>query len=1091
MNEIRLMIRYEKARFARLALMCVFGFLSIAGVFGQNITVKGTILDESGQGIIGASIVTSSRQGTITDINGNFTVQAKANESITISYVGYITQTIALSGKNTLTVTLKEDTKSLEEVVVVGYGAVKKSDVMGALTQVSEKTIKERPVQNAIQAMQGKAAGVDVQSNVRPGEISSVTIRGTRSISATNSPLYVVDGIILMGDMNDVNPNDIASMEILKDASSTAIYGSRGANGVILITTKSGKKGKVSVDYNSTLTLDQINSITKWASAGEMLDRVRLANINGGTYKAGSTAYSYPNPAADISMFGNNDATTIAALQQAYQWNDPGTFASPVMRNATDAEKALGYPDQVPAYNASAIPTTDWVNLLTRTGVTQNHQIGISVGSEISRLYVSLGYYGNEGTQKNQSYKRYSVRLNGDINPTKWLNVGASLNATLSDQKYGSVYRSGSATGPNDAYGIALSQYLMAKPYDENGNMIIYPGNNQSAPTWNPLIDIENTDDLTRRVNIQANAFAVIKFTPWLNYRVNFGAGYRTSNSGNWQGSQSTINRKAASPTANAGYSYGTSFQYLIENILNFNKSFGVHNLGVTLMQSAQYYNSQSLNVSAAKILYDTSKWYNLAANIDGKPSSYGSGFSENSMLSWMARFNYGLMDKYLLTGTIRYDAASVLAPGHKWDYFPSVAIAWKMQNEEFMKNITWINELKLRVGYGVTGNSAVGPYTTSGPLSQYNYAFGAVAAIGLSPLNMPNPNLGWEKTGQMNYGVDFAFLKERISGTLEYYNSNTWDIIMTRSINPVTGFPSIVDNIGKINNSGIEFTVTTHNIENKNFKWTSNFNISANKEKWVETINGKQDAPSNGWYIGQPVSVFRTYVVDGLWQNTPEDLAEIAKWTANGYTFQPGQYKPVELGTPDYKLTDEDKKIVGNSRPKCVIGFTNSFTYKQWEMSVFAYARLGQKYFASLIPAGTYGSQYIGYGRSVDPSEFWSPTNTDAKYPQPTTFAKAKVDDVNRAMNINDGSFLAIRNISLAYNFPERWLKPVSIKSLQVYSQVLNPFLFGGAVVKAGLNPDDTNGWSSTNSVGDATGGTNNNTMMTTSFVFGLRVSL
>lgn len=1056
--------------------------------FAQNITVKGTVKDSQGNPLPGVTVaVQGTKQGTITDINGHYSISAPSAKSVlSFSFIGMEPQRVTVGNQQSINVKLLDSSVALGEVVSIGYARVKKSDVTGAMSQITEKTLQERPVQNAVSAMQGKAAGVDIVTNVRPGTVSSVTIRGTRSILGTNSPLYVVDGVILMGDMNDINPNDIASMEVLKDASSTAIYGSRGANGVILITTKSGKKGKVSIDYNGSVSFDKINSVTDWASSGEMLDRMRLAEINGGTYALGTTALKYPNPTADIDKFGNGDNMTKAAIRQAYEWNDPGTYSSVKTRPSTAEEIAAGYPAEVPLYNSSRIPTTDWIGMLTRTGVTQNHQIGLSSGSENSKLYISLGYYGNEGTQKNQGYTRYTARINGDISPRKWITIGTSLNATYSELKYGNIFRSGSATGANDAYGIALSQYRMAQPYDENGVLIPYPGNNKTIPVWNPFIDRDNTDDLTKTMNVQANAYGEITFTPWLKYRINFGSNYRTTRAGTWQGSQSTLRRTATPQTAAATYNSNDYYQYLVENLLYFNKTLGVHDLGATLMQSAQYYGNESSYINASKIFYDASKWYNLKANLNGNPDDYGSNFTENTMLSYMARMNYSFKNKYLLTASLRADAASMLATGHKWSTFPSLALAWKMQEEPWMKQFEAIDEMKLRFGMGTSGNSAVGAYASAGPLAQYNYVFGTIPAIGMLPYQMANPLLGWERTTQYNLGLDFEILKRRITGSIETYLSNTEKLLLVRSIVPITGYAEIKDNVGKTRNVGLEITLSSKNIVSKDFNWSTDFSFATNTNKIIELANGKQDMKGNGWFINQPIGVFRTYKLNGLWQNTPEDLAEIEKWKVNGYKFQPGQYKPVEQGTPDYKLTDDDKVFVGSVNPKCVLGLTNTFGYKDLELSFFLYSRIGQKYFSSLIPAGSAGGNYVGYGRHVDASEFWSPTNPGGKYPQPTTASTNQ--DVTRASFINDGSFFIVRNISLGYKIPQKFLQKVNISSLQVYAQVLNPFIFGGEVVKAGLNPDDTNGWTSVNSIGDPTGGTNNNTMMVTNFVMGLR---
>lgn len=1059
-------------------------------IFAQSGLVTGKVQDAQGEPIIGASIaVKGSTTGTITDINGTYKINVPAEKTVLVfSYIGMGSKTVTVGNQKVINVRLEDAAVGLNEVVAIGYAKIKKSDVTGAMSQISEKTLKERPVQNAISAIQGKAAGVDVQTNVRPGTESKVEIRGSRSLMGGNGPLYVVDGIVLMGSINDINPNDIASMEILKDASSTAIYGSRGANGVILISTKSAKKGKISVDYSGSISFDQINSTTNWASAGEVIDRMRQANINGASYANGTDQLKYPNPIADRNLFGHNDIATIAAINSAYQWTD-NTFTTPVMRNSTTEEIAAGYPVQVPVYNSANIPTTDWIGKLTKTGVTHNHQIGISSGTDKSKTYFSLGYYKNDGTQKNQGYTRYTSRINTEITPFKWLTIGSSLNAMHSLQNYGTVYRKGSATGPNDSYGIALSQYLMAQPYDANGVLNEYPGGNNKAPIWNPFIDIENTTDLTRKTSIQGNVFGDVRFTPWLKYHVNFGSNLTHSRAGTYQNSMSTLRRTVK--TGAATYSTSENFKYLIENLLYFDKKFGQHSVGATLMQSAEYNRYESEYADASGIFYDTAYWYNLRANTSSTPDGYGSEFSENTMQSYMARINYSLLDRYLLTASLRADGASMLADGHKWATFPSLALAWKMQEESFIKKFEFVNELKLRFGMGTSGNSVVGAYSSAGPLAQYNYAFGNTAAVGMLPYEMPNPLLGWERTTQYNAGLDFEVLDNRISGTIEAYMSNTSDLLMTRPLPAIVGYPNVKTNVGKTRGKGIEFTLSTKNIVTKDFMWSTDFNVSSYKSEIVSLINGKEDMRGNNWFIGKSINVFApNYQTDGLWQNTLEDLAEIALWKANGYSFQPGQIKPVEGGTPDHKLTIDDQTVIASRDPKCILGLTNTFTYKGLELSFFLYARLGQKYFSSLIPGGYAGGDYVGYARHADASEFWSASNPNGKYPEMTSKSAVRNDALLKATYLNDGSFVSVRNISLGYKFPTKWIQKAKISSLQIYGQVMNPFIFGGAVVKAGINPDDTNGWSSVNSAGDPTGGTNNNTMMVTSFVGGIRVS-
>jgi TonB-linked SusC/RagA family outer membrane protein len=1062
----------------------------------QQVEVSGTVVDADGTGLPGVNIIEKGTEnGTISDIDGRYSITVAGPEAtIVFSFVGYLQEEYVVGSNTTIDVTMIEDIMRLDEVVVVGYGTVKKSDVTGSLTSVTAETLQERPVQDALQAMQGRAAGVDVVSNIRPGEVATVVIRGNKSLTASEdqkAPLYVIDGIIHLGrNLNDINTNDIASMEILKDASATAIYGSRGANGVVLITTKKGTAGKVSINYDGTISFDKIHSVTDWADAGHALDRKRLAAINGGTYFS-----DYPDPTWDIIRYGNSDYWTIDAIRKAYDWEDPGTYTTPVMRPTTQEEKDKGWPDEVPVYNSANIPTTDWIDLLTRTSATENHNLAVSAGTETSRIYFSVGYLNNEGTQKNQSYKRFTAKLNGDVSPTKWINAGTSLNIARSQQEYGTINRSGSATGAKDLYGMALSQYLMAQPYDTSGLIIDYPGGNKSAPVWNPLIDLDNSEDQRMATNVQSNFYGEVSFTPWLKYRMNFGASLRNERRGTWQGRESTLRRLGNPQTAAATYYTDEYYQYMVENLLYFDKTFGIHTFGATVLQSAQHYRHERGRIGASQLINDAPKWYDLFANLSGSPDEYSTAFDEWSLLSYMGRINYTLMNKYLLTASGRYDGSSVLAPGHKWDFFPSFALAWKMQEEEFLKSINWIAELKLRIGYGVTGNASVNPYITSGPLTQYNYIFGTVVGTGYIPKDMPNSELGWEKTKQTNVGLDFSFLRNRITGTIDVYQSNIYDLLLVRNIPAITGFTTITDNIGKMKNKGVELTLSTVNIRTRDFSWEMDLNWATNKEEIVELVNGKEDMLGQGlngagWLIGQPANIFRTYEVDGLWQDTPEDQAEIALWRDNGYYFAPGQYKPVEQNK-NYTLEDDDKVVRGTPNPKWIGGLTNRFVYKDFELSSFIYMRIGQSYFANLNPGGTGGDSYVGYTRYEDPSNFWSEDNPGAKYPEATTETAYSNGDVNRATFINDGSFVIVRNIALSYNLPQALLGKFKIKNLQVYAQVLNPFLFGGDVVKAGFNPDDSNNWNNVNSIGDPVGGTNNNTMIVKSWVFGIRVGL
>ncbi len=1088
--------RMEK--FQRLFIVALFSVMAVAAS-AQNKTLKGTVVDSTGEPIIGASVlVDKTSNGTITDLDGNFTLTNVANNaSVKVSFVGYKPQVVSTTGQTMMKITLQDDTEMLDEVVVVGYGTVKKSDVTGALTQVTEKQIKQMPVQNALQAMQGKATGVVINNNNRPGELGDVRIRGNRSVLADNDPLYVIDGIpMTAGSMADVNPNDIETMEVLKDASATAIYGSRGANGVILITTKKGKTGKVTINYDGSFTFSNLNSMTDYMNAGQLLDYNRQAAITGGTYQ-GSYGTA-PDPDRDRALWLGTEAYMDRILKSAYQYNG----SSVALRAATAAEKAAGYADQVPVYDSSKMLSTDWGDLVTRTAFTQNHQVSLSAGSDKAKLYFSLAYLDQEVPMKDQGFTRYTANINGEITPTKWLTVGMGINANHSIKNYGIANNSGN-TVAKDSYGLAMNLMPYAPAYDEEGNILIV---NTGLSQHNILRNIDSAENETRYTGVMFSSFAEAKLLPWLKWRTNLGAQYRGSREGSFYNENFTNPYGFDSTSAGTAYNRQvTNMSWTLENLLYINKTFNkIHSVGVTLMQSAENYRTENIWLRAYQVVYPTSKWYDMGSSNKDK-LGFGTGYSTWSRASYMARLNYSLMDKYLLTLTGRYDGASMLADGHKWDFFPSAAVAWKMNEEAFLKDVSWLNQLKLRVGYGVTGNSAVTPYSTKGSVTSVYamipFGIGNTSnTTGAKTDVMPNLNLGWEKTASTNFGIDFGVLNNRISGSIEYYIAKTSDLLMNRSIPIITGYGQVKDNVGKTENKGLEITLTTRNIQNKNFSWTTDFSFAMNKEKITELADGVTANTTNLWFVNSPINVFYDFEYDRIWQDTPEDKKMMAVYSANSLNFLAGQYKikdqefievakgtegsvtkTVKIDGVSQEVTymnngfgtfNNDDKIIYQKSPKFTGGINNTFTYKDWTLNFFAYFRLGNYY---------YGLTQT-MGRRVE-GDTWSPSNTNAKFAQPNSATRTTTYDYVR--NYTKGDMAIIRNIALSYNVPQRFLSKVGAQSATVYAQVLNPFIFGGELVKAGINPDDLTGWDDTSHMGGQT----NNTCITRSFVLGVRL--
>ncbi len=1053
----------------------------------QTQTVSGRVTDAStNEAIPNATVsVKGSTTQAGTDAEGNFRIEATQGQTLVVSVIGYFPKEIAVSGSH-VNVSLEQDQQDLEEVVVVGYGTQRRRDVTGAISRVSGEELQERPVQNISEALQGKAAGVNVASNIRPGETPSIRIRGNRSLTAANDPLIVVDGIPLVGgSLGDISPNDIESLDVLKDASATAIYGSRAANGVILVTTKKGQAGRVTASYRGTATVDRYKSLTDWMNGGQYIDRWRESLMNGGLYKTAQftdgftpVVMGYPDPFEDASRMGglNQDVNALNNVWKGYEWEEFGKVVK--MRPTTAAEQAMGWPAEVPIYNSGNIPTYDWVGAVSRPGVTQNHQVSVSAGTEKSRLYASLDYFDQQGVLKDQDYERINLNLNGDITPTDWLTFGANILASTSIQNYG-ISTNTSNTGSKDILSRALNQFPYAVPQDENGNWILNPGGNLQL--FNPVIDIDQVKNERKAYAVSPTLFSEIRFLPWLKYRFNFGAQFRNNRSGAWTGPEATSHLNNRPNTA--GYTNSQNFSWVAENLLYVDQNFGKdHRLNVTLLQSAQRSQSENIATNVIGTIYDISYWYDLAANTNGRPNGYGSGFSEQTLMSWMGRVNYGYKGKYLITATGRYDGASVLAPGHKWHFYPSVALAWNVMDEDFMSDVSWLNELKLRGGYGVTGNSAVNPYTSTGPLSRNPYAFGDEAAVGYLPQLVRNPFLGWEQTAQYNVGIDFNLWNSRISGSLEAYQGNTYDLILTRSLPPVSGYVQKLENIGKTKNTGYEITLNTVNIQKDNFTWTTSFNWNTNREEIVELQNGAQDMLAQRWFIGHPLQVFFQYDNAGIWQNTPEDIAEIEQFNANGHQFYPGTVRLVDQNG-DHRITADDMVIRGTNRPKWTGGVTNTFRYKDLTLSTFIYARWGQTFF------GGYPNSYGGiWPNGRVENDLWSWDNPNGTWPMASSMAGR--ENTSAAMQYHDGSFISVRNISLTYDLPKEWLGNQFVKGLQLNGQVMNPFIFGKSAVKMGYNPDDDTNWSSASGDGNPLGGNNNNTILPQSYVFSIRAN-
>ena len=957
--------------------------------------VTGTIVDAAGEPIIGASVmVKGTSNGSVTDFDGNFTINnVPEDATLVFSYVGYRTQNLSARGKSNFQISLEEDKQLLDEVVVVGYGVQRKSDVTGALTRVGEKELNSKPVNNAFEALQGKAAGVDITTSERPGTVGSIAIRGQRSISAGQGPLYVVDGVPLQsGGIEALNPRDIESIDILKDASSTAIYGSRGANGVVLVTTKRGQEGKLQLSYNGSLTFEKIVDKSPAMNASDYITWRRWAYYNQSPDKY--TPGDQPTQEQDKNFFGGDD-TALANVMKGWAGG---------------------------SWDGSKVTDTDWTDIVTQTGLTQEHTISARGGTKNVAGFVSFGYLRNEGTQKGQTYERYNFSASADIQGTKWFKTGGSFNASYGIQQYGYSKAYGTSSGPTDLYGAAKAILRYTLPYDENGEIITQPGGS-TTNTYSIIDEWTKSTDERKSFRLLGSFYAQIDFgqiyepLQGLMWKTQFGPEFRYYRNGNFLDS-SSISRAGGNNTVSRGD--GQQLAWTLDNMLIYNKSFGDHTVGLTLLQSASKSETETSSISEQKIPMPSFLWNNMGA-VDVTDPQYqvgiGSGLTGNQLSSYMARVNYSFMDRYLLTASARWDGASVLAKGKKWDFFPSMALGWRMEQEEFLKDVNWLDQLKLRLGVGVTGNAAVGPYGTLGVISSYWMPF----SIGNSQIlvtnepyyssganQMPNKNLGWEKTTQWNLGIDFSFLKGRVGGTIDLYTSRTKDLILDMTIPSLSGYPSMKTNVGQTKNKGIEVTLNTIPVLTNDFTWSSNLNFAWQKDEIVELANGKVDDINNAWFI---------------------DAAEMAKFNENGEKFTPGSVRPVDQNG-DYKINADDRVIIGNRNPRLTAGWSNSISWKGFELTLDLQGRFG-------YTVSTGGEGQLGMYQQREIS-YWTPNNTGADWQKPV-YSQAGGDPYAGLLGFKDASFIKIRNLSLGYNFDKRLLSHIGINGLKLYVQGKN----------------------------------------------------
>lgn len=999
-----------------MGLMLLF---SIQFIVAQT-KVSGTVTDESGQALVGVNVVIKgTSQGTITNVDGKYSITASADAQLVFNYVGYEENVQRVGNRTVINVTMKESAKSLEEVVVVGYGQIRKKDLTGSVASFGADKLKDRPYGNALQSLSGQVSGVQItQSQGAPGLAPSIKVRGASSINAGTTPLYVIDGIpledntIRTGDgsssssnmefnrnpLNNINPNDIESIEVLKDASSAAIYGSRGANGVVIITTKQGKAGKTKVDVSYEYGISNVNRRIEVMNAKEWMD-------------------------FEIAARNNTWATILKSNPNAVRGNNtkiPVEFSDPVWL------ERIGN-------------GTDWQDVLFRTAHSHNVQLSASGGTEKTQFMISGGYLNSQGVVDQNEYDRITLRSNIKHKVNEKLNLGMNVGLTrTNDASFGTA-------GKSDAVSLSVQSAPIFPLYVETGSL----GFKDPNSIWNTFVkygfQLWHPYSLTREMTKKkitnvttANTFAEWNILKGLTFKSALNANLEDSHySSYWNEGQ----KWGYSGWVNATGNFITmqSFNWVWENTLNFNRTFGNdHVVSGLVGYTAQEQRIDYSNMTSGSFPNDMVKTLNA-----GKVTSGSTSATEWSLLSYLARATYSYKDKYLAAATIRADGCSRFGTNNRWGYFPSASLAWRIKEEEFMNSLNWLDNLKLRLSYGETGNNQIPNYGSVGLLGYSSYVSGTNVVQGIYTNTFPDRGLKWEKTAQTNFGLDGSVFNQRLNLTLDVYYSRTRDLLLNVPIPALTGFQSTLTNIGELENKGVEFSFNSKNLVG-DFTWTTDFNISANRNKVLKL--GANDAPIilnvndalSKTEVGQPIGNYYGYIFDGVIMNQAElDSKAYPVWPGS----EPGDPKVRDVNGDD-KIDANDRTILGNYQPDFSWGMTNTFGYKGIELAVML--------------TGIQGAEIMNQH-----SRFLKSFNGDRNaYKYVTNYWKSDTDPGNGKINkprvtqntvqslsssywVEDGSFVRIKNIRLGYNLPSNIANKIKISGMKLYVNMENVYVF------------------------------------------------
>lgn len=950
--------------------------------------VSGQVTDETGSPLPGVNILLkNTTSGTTTDAEGRYSISVAEDGVLIFSFIGYTTQEEAVGGRSVINVALNPSLETLSEIVVVGYGAQKKSDVTGSVVSVDSKALREIPAAGLSQALQGRAAGVDItQTSSKPGGEMQIRIRGNRSLgnpqAGNNNPLIVLDGIPYGGNLNDINQNDIVSVDILKDASATAIYGSRGSNGVIIITTRRGKTGKAQLSYNGY--------------AGVTMPLGKYDVFNGEEYRR------------FMVDAGTNPFTA-------------------------DEQESILMGREV-----------NWQDVIYKNGFQTNHEIGVTGGTEETQFALSGGYFNQTTVLPGQGFERYSLRTVLDQKIGDRIKIGINSMNTV-------TIREGENANPMFQ---ALTLSPLYKPYTDQGEINEEPAvGSLDYQTINPLNLYRDNlwREERRRLRSFNSLYGEVEIIDGLKYRLNVGLDYRMDKFGSFYGTRTPMRGVGAANTARVDA--GEAWSYTLENLVLYDKTFAEnHKLNFTGLFSVQEEESASNRFNTSNVSADYVQYFNFGLAGDVVPQNHN--YSRWGLLSYMGRVNYNFADRYLLTLTARADGSSRLAEGNKWFYYPAAALGWNIMNESFLSNVDFISNLKLRAGWGRTSNQAINPYQSLGNLQAVGYSFGSDGGEnGYYVSNLPNSTLTWEFTTTTNVGLDIGLFTNRLTASVDAYFQQTTDILQERQLPIMSGVTNpIQQNVGATEGKGIELTLNSINIESQTdggFNWSSDLNLSFHREEITQLFDTLRSVEGSGWFVGQPVDVIFDYKKIGIWQ-----LDEADEAAAFG-PYVPGDVRVADLNGNGVVDAD-DRTIIGTLLPKWQGGFTNRFSFKNFDLSVVTFFRYGGMLVSSMYIANQ-NEPYAnleGRRNSVD-VDYWTPTNPTNAYPRPGT----QQPQHGSTLGYFDATYFKIRSINLGYTLPASITSRIKMSSVRVYVIANNPFkaFFSEYVDAGGLDPEPT----------------------------------